>query len=89
MTIHCADCHGELDPAYFDTRCRDCNHDPARHIEATLTLDAVCTGVHADGFTGCECCEWQQKILRCEQCTHIATNQASYDNLTPWQQWKR
>lgn len=97
MPINCTDCQGELDPAYFDTHCRDCDHDPARHIEAnTLTnIDGHCNSLMnaenglIDGTHWCACGEYQQPTLRCESCEARARNQASYDNLTPWQQWNR
>lgn len=88
MTIYCTDCQGELDSAYFDTGCRECSHMPYSHYEADLNDDGYCEGRPGESF-GCDCGEWQQKVLRCEQCTHIAANQDSYDNLTPWQQWRR
>lgn len=81
MTIHCTDCQGELDPAYFDTRCKECDHTPEVHFYLFCTMTPV-------GFA-CECCEWQQKVLRCETCEARARNQDSYDDLTPWQQWNR
>lgn len=89
MTIHCADCRGELDPAYFDTRCKECGHAPEQHREATDTQDGYCADWTSPELRLCECCEWRQKVLRCEQCERIAANQDSYDNLTPWQQWNR
>lgn len=74
MPINCADCHGELDPAYFDTHCREC----ARPFEEHTDDDAhTCGG------------EWRQKVLLCESCEARDRNQDSYDNLTPWQQWRR
>lgn len=96
MTIHCTDCHGELDPAYFDTRCRDCGHAHDAHVETDIDIarDGYCAGWRRyhetlDSLRPCDCGEWRQKVLLCETCEARARSQDSYDNLTPWQQWSR
>lgn len=53
MPINCADCQGELDPAYFDTRCRECSHLPEEHFEADADIER-------DGY--CERCEINHHI---------------------------
>lgn len=90
MPINCTDCHGELDPAYFDTRCRECSGAQQHHAATTDRVDGYCRckGIQTTNLGhviraewACNCGEWRQKVLRCESCERIAANQESYEAL--------